>query len=43
MIFTPPIAERTTVDLIGIKNSSVDYWQQEAIDQVAAELAKRKI
>ena len=42
-VFSPPIEERSTGELIGIKNSSTDHWQQEAIDQAAAELAKRKI
>jgi len=41
--FSPPIHERSTIELIGIKNSSVDYWQQDAIDQARAELFKRGV
>ena len=42
-LFSPPMEERPTGELIGIKNSSTDHWQQEAIDQATTELAKRKV
>ena len=42
-MFSPPMEERSTGELIGIKNSSTAHWQQEAIDQATAELAKRKV
>jgi len=41
--YSPPIESRPTDELIGIKNSSTDDWQQEAIDQAKAELEKRGV
>jgi hypothetical protein len=41
--FRPPINSRPTEELIGIKHSSTDYWQQEAIDQATIELKHRGV
>lgn len=41
--FRPPIRSRSTEELIGIKYSSTDYWQQEAIDQARLELQVREV
>ena len=41
--FNPPISERETEELIEIKYSSTDDWNQEAINQAKAELIERKI
>jgi len=41
--FFPPIEDRETEELIGMAHSSIDYWQQEAIDQAKIELDKRNI
>ena len=41
--FKPPISTRQTRELIEIKYSSTDEWNQEAINQAKAELIKRKI
>ncbi|MFD2162475.1 hypothetical protein ACFSJU_08720 [Paradesertivirga mongoliensis] len=41
--FRPPINSRPTEALIGIKYSSTDYWQQEAIDQATIELELRGV
>lgn len=41
--FRPPIKSRPTNELIGIKYSSKDYWQQEAIEQAKIELQVRGV
>lgn len=41
--FNPPFSERTLEELIEVSNSSIDHWQQEAIDQAKKELANRKV
>ncbi|OFX18460.1 MAG: hypothetical protein A2033_07510 [Bacteroidetes bacterium GWA2_31_9] len=41
--FNPPIEIRDIEELIAIANSSVEYWQQEAIDKAKKELKKRGI
>ncbi|HEX8547387.1 MAG TPA: hypothetical protein VF691_10530 [Cytophagaceae bacterium] len=42
-IFDPPISSRATEELISIKHSTTDLWQQEAIDQAKNELKLRKV
>ncbi|AOW20177.1 hypothetical protein [Urechidicola croceus] len=41
--FKPPISERETEELIKIKYSTTDKWQQEAINQANKELIKRNV
>lgn len=41
--FIPPISSRETEELIAIAMCTTDEWQQEAIDQANAELARRNI
>jgi len=39
--FTPPLSERSNTELLIIANSSIDDWQQKAIDLAKIELSKR--
>lgn len=41
--YSPKIAERQTDELIEIANSSIEVWQQDAINQAKSELIKRNI
>ncbi len=41
--YNPPIHERETDELLAIAISSVDYWQEEAIDLAKIELEKRGV
>lgn len=41
--FRPPINSRSTEELIEIKHSSTDAWQQEAINQAKKELTTRGV
>ena len=43
MKFQPPVEERSNEELIGIANSTTEYWQQEIIDQSRKELDRRGV
>ena len=43
MKFQPPVEERSNEDLIGIANSTTEYWQREIIDQSRKELDRRGV
>lgn len=43
MKFYPPVESRSNEELIGIANSTTEYWQQEMIDQSRRELDRRGV
>lgn len=43
MKFQPPVESRSNEELIGIANSTTEYWQQEMIDQSRKELYRRGV
>jgi hypothetical protein len=43
MDFSPPIKDRSDLELIAIAHSTPDFWQQDAIDQAKDELSKRGV